>query len=259
MKTEAEMLEFFAQWGAARPEVRALVLTSTRTVPGADLDRLSDYDLIVAISDPPGVRPFFESRAWLEDFGHVLVLYRDPLRPWFPPGSLPSGPESLVEECFAYITQYDEDGLKIDFTLMPVALLRRIAAAPLEPDLDLGYRVLLDKDGLTAGMAPPSHRAYIPAPPPLAEYLETVELFFHECTYLAKWIWRGDLLPARAHLEEAIKNGELRRMLEWLAEIDAGWSLRLKAHGRGLQKVVRPEVWAELQTTYTGSAEPEAS
>jgi aminoglycoside 6-adenylyltransferase len=259
MKTETEMLDFFVRWGNARPEVRALVLTSTRTVPGADVDRLSDYDLIVAVSDPPGIQPYFESRLWLEDFGHVLVLYRDPIRPWFPPGSIPTGADSLVERCFAYITQYEEDGLKIDFTLMPVALLQRIAAAPLEPDLDLGYRVLLDKDGLTAGMAPPTHRAFIPTPPSQTEYLEAVELFFHECTYLAKYIWRGDLLPARSHLEDAIKNDELRRVLEWHAEIEAGWSLRLKAHGRGLQKVVRPEIWAELEATYAGDAQPEAS
>ena len=258
MPTESEMLDFFVQWGASRPEVRALVLTSTRTVPGADVDRLSDYDLIVAVSDPPGIRPFFESRLWLEDFGHVLVLYQDPIRPWFSPGE--GGPAlDPPDEKFAYITQFDEAGLKIDFTVMPAALLQRIAAAPLSPDLDLGYRVLLDKDGLTAGMAPPTHRAFIPSPPSPAEFVQAVELFFHECTYLAKYIWRGDLLPAKAHLEAAIKNDELRRVLEWQVEIERGWTLRLKAHGRGLQKVLRPEVWAELEATYVGGAGPEAS
>jgi aminoglycoside 6-adenylyltransferase len=249
--SEEETLNRIIQWGESRPEVRALLLTSTRAVPDAKVDRLSDYDVIVAVSDEPGIAPFHESRQWLEAFGHVLVLYRDPILHWF-------GPESAVDQSvnqkFGYVTQYEEHGMKIDFTLMPASLLRRIAQSPLPEDLDLGYRVLLDKDGLTAFMAPPTHRAYIPSPPSQAEYLESIELFFHECTYLAKYLWRDDLVPAKAQLDSSMKMDHLREMLEWRAEIDAGWTLRLKAHGRGLQKIVPPDLWAELEATYVGAS-----
>ncbi len=262
-----KILNRLVQWATERQDVRALVLTSTRTVPGGSIDRLSDYDVIVAVSDEPGIAPFFASRDWLQAFGRVLVLYRDPIRPWFGEeialhgnkrraGNEVQGPaeaDRVVDEKFAYITQYEEDGLKIDFTVMPASLLRRIAQAPLDEDLDLGYRVLLDKDGLTAGMAPPTHRAYIPTPPSQAEYLETIELFFHECTYVAKNLWRDDLLPAKTGLDSSMKADLLCRMLEWKAEIDAGWTLRLKAHGRGLKKLLPPELWAELEATYAGA------
>ncbi|MEW5872767.1 MAG: aminoglycoside 6-adenylyltransferase [Chloroflexota bacterium] len=240
------------EWGQARPDVRAMLLTSTRTVPGADLDRLSDYDVIIAVSDDPGILPFFASRDWLEAFGRVLVLYRDPISSWFNRHQPPSPDGSEEDGAFAYITQYEEDGLKIDFTLITASLLRRIAQSPLGEDLDLGYRILLDKDGLTAGMAAPTHRAYIPRPPSQARYLEVIELFFHECTYAAKYLWRDDLLPAKGLLVETLIGGHLRCMLEWQAEIDAGWSLRLKAHGRGLKKIVAPELWAELESLYVG-------
>ncbi len=256
-----ETLNRIVRWGEARADVRALVLTSTRTVPGATVDRLSDYDVIVAVDDVPGIMPFFESRAWLEAFGRVLVLYRDPILPWFGPESGPGrqGPradsreaENFRDEKFAYITEYEQHGLKIDFTVMPASLLRQIARAPLPPDLDLGYRVLLDKDGLTVGMPPPTHRAYIPVPPTQAEYLESIELFFHNCTYLAKYLWRDDLMPAKS-IDIDLKAGHLREMLEWKAEIDANWTLRLKAHGRGLKKILPPDLWAELAATYVGA------
>jgi aminoglycoside 6-adenylyltransferase len=103
-------------------------------------------------------------------------------------------------------------------------------------------------------MAPPTHRAFIPSPPSQAEYLETIELFFHECTYLAKFLWRDDLLPAKIQLDGSMKGDHLRRMLEWQAEIDAGWTLRLKAHGRGLKKIVPPGLWADLEATYVGAS-----
>ena len=72
--------------------MQALILTSSRTIPGAPVDLLSDYDVILAVDD---VRPFYESRAWLDDFGPFLVLYRDPLK-------LFHGLER-----FACITQYE--------------------------------------------------------------------------------------------------------------------------------------------------------
>ncbi len=248
MPTETEMFDRFIAWGQAHPDIRALVLTSTRTVPGARVDRLSDYDLIVAVDD---IYPYFNDRGWLEAFGRVLVLYRDPILPWFqPPIPLPAG---LVDEKFAYITQYEQDGLKIDFTLMPAPLLRHIAQQPLSEDLDLGYLVLLDKDRLTTCMPAPTHRAYIPQPPTLAKYLEEVELFFHECTYTAKYLWRADLIPAKEMLDTAMKVDHLRTMLEWKAEIDAGWNTRLKAHGRELKKLLPADLWAELEATYTGA------
>lgn len=251
MPTETEMLDRFITWGQARPDVRALVLTSTRTVPGAIVDRLSDYDLIVAVDD---IHPYFNDRGWLEAFGRVLVLYRDPILPWFaPPQPIPAMPPNVVDEKFAYITQYEQDGLKIDLTVMPAGLLRLIARQPLSEDLDLGYRVLLDKDRLTECMPAPTHRAYIPQPPTLAEYLQEVEMFFHECTYAAKYLWREDLIPAKEMLDTAMKVDHLRTMLEWKAEIDAGWNARLKAHGRGLKKLLPPDLWAELEATYTGA------
>ena len=109
-----ELLDKLTRWGAAREDVRAMILTSTRTVPGGQLDLFSDYDVILAVRD---TRPFYEDRAWLGDFGPVLVVYRDPYR------------DQNGFRSFAYITQY-EAGLKIDFTLMPAGLLANIAAEP---------------------------------------------------------------------------------------------------------------------------------
>lgn len=238
-----EFLPNLIRWAQGQPLVRAVLLTSTLAVPGAPVDIFSDFDVILALRD---VQPYFNDRAWLEDFGPVLALYRDPLEP--EDGFLKSG----------NVIQY-ENGLKIDFTLWPVELLQKIAAgASLPPEFDAGYRVLLDKDHLTDGLKAPTYRGYIPSPPTEAEYLRKIEEFFLDTGYVAKFLWRGDLMAAKTILEYFIKDEHLRPMLEWHIEIQHQWSLKPGPHGRGLQKWLRGDLWAELADTYTGFSAEES-
>lgn len=236
MLREDPVIQRLIRWASDKPAVRAVILTSTRTSPTAPLDLLSDYDVILAVDD---VRPFYDSRGWLSDFGPLLVLYRDPLQLFH--GS----------ERFAYITQY-EDGLKIDFTLWTAAVLPRVAAGPVLPEeLDVGYALLLDKDNLAQGLQPPSYQAHIPQPPAESRYLEEIELFFHEATYVAKYLWRDDLVAAK-HIFDSIKVGNLRQVLDWLIEIDHDWSLKPGAYGRYLKRYLPPAIWTQLEATYVG-------
>ena len=139
---EAAVLASLMRWAEAHDAVRAVILTSSRAIPNAPLDMLSDYDVILAVRS---VEPFYEERAWLGDFGPVLLVYSDPLRPYF----------GFPTTCI--VTQYD-NGLKIDFSVCPVEALRAVVSAPQLPEeFDAGYRVLLDKDGLTAGLRPATY------------------------------------------------------------------------------------------------------
>ena len=238
MTQEDKIVRRLVRWGKKQASVRAMLLTSTRTNPDAPVDVFSDYDVILAVTD---IRPFHEDDAWLEDFGKVLVVYRDPIR-------LEYGCEK-----FARITQY-EDGLKIDFTVYPVALLQWIVAdSALPVDLDVGYAVLIDKDHLTDRLKPPTYTAFIPSPPTEKAYQTLIETFIHEATYVAKHLWRDDLLPAKYNLDYAMKHRCLRQMLEWRMEMDHDWSVRPGAYGKGLKKHLPPDIWAELEGTYVGA------
>jgi len=218
------------RWAAPRDAVRALLLTSTRAVPGAAVDARSDYDVILVARD---IRPFAADRGWVADFGAVLVAYRDPLAP---------DPDHGIAQA-GHVVQY-ADGLKIDFRLWPIALVRAIAGAPaLPPELDAGYRVLLDKDGLAARLRPPTYRAYIPARPAEETYLALVEEFFNDAPYAAKYLWRGELLPAKWYL---------RRMLEWRMERDHGWAVPVRTLGKGLERRLPADLRARLAATYAG-------
>jgi aminoglycoside 6-adenylyltransferase len=233
---EQEVLNQITHWAKDRPDIRAVLLTSSRARPGAATDAFSDFDVILVAED---IRPYLEDESWLGDFGKVLVLYRDPVK------------SEYGFERFIRVTQY-ENGLKIDFTLWPVGLLQSVAGMPELPDyLDDGYRVLLDKDGLTQGMKAPSRRAFVPRPPTEDEYRIFVEEFFSNAPYVAKHIRRGDLFPLKALLD-FMRNEKLRRMLEWRVEIDHDWSLKTGAYGKGLARHLSPEIIKELEGTCVG-------
>ncbi len=235
------MIQRVRRWGMERDDIRAILLTSSRARSGAGVDALSDYDLIVYATDPGGL---LGDRSWATDLGPVMLQ--------MPPAGLElawEGPTRLV---------LYEDGTKIDFTFLPVGELAAAAEDESLPDeLDAGFRVLMDKDGRTSGLPLPTGAAYILRRPTPRELAGLVEEFFWEAGYVAKNLWRGELLPAKYSLECVMKLDLLRRALEWRAALDQGWTLRPGILGRGLRRRVDPEVWSELERTYVGAAEEE--
>src|SRR6476620_5969982 len=132
--SEQAIVHRLVQWGEQQQLVRAMLLTSSRTNPAAPVDVLSDYDVVVVVTD---IQPYLTDEAWLRDFGAVLVVYRDPVR------------YTYGCETFTRVTHY-QDGIKIDFSIWPTEIMSQIVAEPRLPDfLDIGYQILLDKDHLT--------------------------------------------------------------------------------------------------------------
>ncbi len=51
-----------------------------------------------------------------------------------------------------------------------------------------------------------------------------------------------------------MKQEHLRPMLEWRLEIDHQWSVKPGPYGRRLKQWLRPDLWTELECTYTGAS-----
>jgi aminoglycoside 6-adenylyltransferase len=240
LPAERDVLARLVAWSETNDAVRALILTSTRARPDGGADVLSDYDVIVAVRDAAS---FAGDTTWTRDYG-------EPLAGW--------GDESNVHGLTTYFRGLVyRDGVRIDYTIWPDELLDRVAANPKLPDdLDVGYRVLVDKDGRTTSWRPATYRAHIPAPPTQEEFQAGVEEFWWSATYVAKALWRGELYFAKFIFESDVKGIALRRLLEWRIELDHDWSLKPGAYGRGVERLVPADVWADLATTYV-SVDPD--
>src|SRR5436309_16122972 len=111
---ESKILTRLIQWAEAWVLVRAMLLTSSRASKNAPVDILSDYDVVLYVSN---TSPFADSDAWLHDFGSLLVQFRD------------EGDNKYGIHQYARLVLYEE-GPKIDFTIGPVDTLRKIIDEP---------------------------------------------------------------------------------------------------------------------------------
>jgi len=231
---ENDVVDKLIAWGTAHPLIRAMILTSSRTRQDGPVDLLSDYDLILAVSD---VGQFAFDDAWISEYGRPMVRWGD------------QGEMHNLATYFRGVVY--QNYVKIDYSIWPVELLERISAEAFLPDqLDVGYRVLLDKDQRTAGWKQPSYQAHIPARPTEAEYQALVEEFWWSTTYVAKSLWRDDLVFAEWILDKDLKLETMLRMLEWSIEIDHNWSLKPGIYGRGLKQLLPPNIWSKFVSTY---------
>jgi len=145
------------------------------------------------------------------------------------------------------------DHTKIDFALWPVELLQRVVEQQMSTDmLDWGYRVLLDKDGLAARLPAPTRTAHIPPIPTEQDYLALIEEFWWESTYVAKNLWRDDVVFARYNLDVVMRNELLLPLLEWRIELDHDWTWKPGVVGRGLKRALAPDLWSAFEQTYVG-------
>jgi aminoglycoside 6-adenylyltransferase len=223
------VLDRILAWAEAEPAVRAVVVTSTRARPEGPPDELSDYDVILA----------------LEDIGRfdAAAAYGTPAARWGDEHDV-YGTKTL------FLGVVYDDGVKIDWTLWPATVSALVAERGLNDALDVGYRVLLDKDGATAGWAQPTYRAHIPRRPTEDEYVALVEEFWWSATYVAKARARDEQFFLRFVLDVDMTHGVLRRMLEWLIETRRDRSWKPGAYGRGIERTLPPDVARELAAAH---------
>jgi aminoglycoside 6-adenylyltransferase len=233
---EAEVLRRVMRWAEGDERVRAVLLNSSRAILGAPLDALSDYDVALLVADPAEMA---RDETWVTAYSTPLLQVRDA--------------ESTAGVENQNVMVLYNDGTKIDYSLWPAALTARTVAAgtPLG-GFDDGFRVLLDKDGLTTNWHPPTHTAYIPPRPTAAEFQALIEEFWFVSTYVAKYLWRNEFIPIKVNFDYELKYLIVRRILEWRAEIDHDWRVQPGFFGRGLHRYLDPATWRELEETYVG-------
>lgn len=209
----AEILE----WATADQNVRAVVVTGSTARGSEQTDRLSDLDVELYVDEP---QRLLDSTSWYEQFGTVLVVEALPNPDWHP--------TRLI---------YYRGG-KVDFAIAPTAALAE--ATFVRP-----FRVLLDKDGLTAGLAiiaSPSQ------PPDADDFLQCVHWFYAAALMGVKCVVRNE--PWMAKFRDWDLKRELLRMIEWDHKARYGWSYETWFNGKYLDRWVDGDVRARLDACW---------
>lgn len=230
------VLERVVAWARREDAVRAVLLGGSRAADPDGVDALSDYDVMLVLSDPGTLAADAD---WTERFGEVLV-------------ELPQRFGPPWQEIETRLVQY-RDGTKVDFSLSSTEDLERIVREGALPDwLDAGYEVLVDKDETASELPAPSGEAHVPDRPAPEGFEALAEEFWWETLYVAKHLVRGEVLAARYSIESVIRYELLIPALEWLVQVDRGWSQPVGPHGRGLEDLLPAEIRDNLGATMPG-------
>jgi len=229
VRSEQEMLDLILDTARRDDRIRAVIMNGSRANPNAPRDPFQDYDVVYLVTD---VAPFRHNEAWITRFGERMIMQL-PEDMQDPPPSGDGG--------FAYLMQF-ADGNRIDLGIYPRTQADEICRDSLSV-------LLLDKDGTIGPLATPSERDYLPQPPTAKAFLDCCNEFWWVCPYVAKGLWREEIVYAKHMLDEVVRV-ELHKMIAWYIGIQTDFARNPGKLGKYFQRYLEPELWEMLRKTY---------
>ena len=230
MRSEREMFELIVDTAKKDERIRAVVMNGSRANPNAPRDPFQDFDIVYVVTD---VAPFRYNYEWLKRFGEILIMQM--------PEDMQDPPPSR-DGSFVYLMQFT-DGNRIDLGIYPLAKLDEFGKDSLSV-------ILLDKDGCIQPSAPANESDYLPKPPTAKEFADCCNEFWWVCPYVAKGLWREEILYAKQFLDHYVRD-QLMKMITWYVGLRTQFSRNPGKFGKYLQQCLEPELWEMLQKTYS--------
>jgi len=237
LRSEKEILDAVVNWASEEKDVRAVIITSSRANPNALRDIFTDYDIEFAVTD---IGKYLSHDSWLYNFGEPIEIIKED--------------EQAFNGEFAMRMVIYADYIKIDFRIHTVVKFHeQILKKQLPDDWDIGCKVLIDKDSMTADLKKPTFNAFTIAPPSEEEFSATVKNFWWDTTYVAKSLWRDELFYAKYIFENIIRFNYLKKIIEWRIGSRSNEKITTNKYGRLFKKYLTPDEWESIEATFAGS------
>jgi len=110
-------------------------------------------------------------------------------------------------------------------------------------------KILLDKDDLVKTPPIPTDEDYWIYKPSPAFYDDCCNEFWFVSTYIAKGLFRDEILFASFYMER-IARVQLFNMLSWKIGIDYGYGFSIGKHNKYIRKYLSEDEWNLLMKTY---------
>ncbi|MDD3243513.1 MAG: aminoglycoside 6-adenylyltransferase [Eubacteriales bacterium] len=228
MRPEEQMMELLMQL-AQDERVRAAFLNGSRSHAEGPRDIFQDYDIVYVVGD---TQPFVRDHSWLAPFGDIIVCQEPDLSALYDDGD--------VDRRYGFLVIF-ADGVRVDFSFQTVAYT-------LETCLVESGVILWDKDGILPPL-PKENPAHLVRRPTAAEFRSCCNEFWWVSTYVAKGLWRGQLLFAIAHLEKGVRP-MLLKLLEWQAGLRGDWAVTAGKCDKYLPQYLTAQEMDALARTY---------
>lgn len=239
MKTREEKLKQIIRWAEDNRDIRAVLLTSSLVNPYAPVDDFSDLDVELVFENR---EPYEIHHDWLSLFGVPISMIEED--------------DSIFEGKHAMKMVLYRDHVKVDFKLYGKKdFLAEVQQESLPEDWDVGYKILVDKEGLTKGLKPPTYKSVMIQKPQEEDFSKLINDFWWDTTYVAKCLKRGDIFYAKFMTEKVIRTDYLVPLIEWHIAESQGWTdITTNKHGRLFRKYLPEDLWKRIEATFSGSS-----
>ncbi len=228
MRSEKQMLELILAFARERDDIRAVIMTGSRTDPHSVPDLFQDYDITYLVKD---VAPYRSNPTVPAQFGETMIFQM--------PDDMAGSDASA--RSYAFLMQFG-DGNRIDLTFRPLDDLNPV----LSDSLSL---VLLDKDN-RFDLPPPSIRSYLPQKPAAKQFDDCCNEFWWLNPYVAKGLYRDQIPYAKSILDRHMRT-QLLEMLTWYVGWQTNFSVSVGYLGKHLKTHLSPDLWQQLLCTYS--------
>ena len=236
MRIRDEKLQNIINWAEINSNIRVVLLTSSLVNPLAPVDDLSDLDIELVFENN---EKYVENNLWLNNFGTPIAMIEED--------------ETSFDGKHAMKMLLYEDGVKVDFKLYSKSnFVEEIQEKELPYDWDIGYKVLVDKEGLTRDLKKPSYQASIIKKPTESQFQALLKDFWWDTTYVSKSLKREDLFYAK-YMSEQIRENYLTSLIEFYIASQHDWNVTTNKHGRLFKQYLSPEMWTKIEATFSGS------
>lgn len=229
MRSEQEIFERICDFISRDENIRAAVLNGSRANPNVKRDPFQDFDVACLVRD---VHPYLRNADIVRFFGEPMIVQL--------PEDMSDAPAE-GDSRYSYLMQF-MDGNRIDLGFFPPDQWDR-------PTKDSLAKVLLDKDGLLKNISESSERDYLPKPPAEKNFQDCCNEFLWVSPYVAKGLWRGELIYAQSLLE--VVREQLLKMLGWYFGIKTDFKMSPGKLGKNFKKVFEPEIMSQFAQAYS--------
>lgn len=231
-RNQEQMMDLILGMANRDERIRSVILNGSRASPSGKSDIFQDYDIIFIVKD---VLPFVSDKVWIDSFGQMLIMQM--------PDEM-DGAWEKAKDKYTYLMRFT-DCNRIDLTCMT---LKRYQAE----HRDSQSILLLDKDNTLGEFKAPSDYDYLPIPPTRKEFDDCCNEFLWVSTYVAKGIFRKELLYAKFAAENICKQ-KLIEMMSWNAAIKTQHQKPIGMFAKHLKQYTEPTLWMMLRETYVSS------
>lgn len=224
--TQAEpLIKSIKNWAEDQDDIRAVILLGSYASK-KKTDPLSDVDLFLFTHHP---ERYLEDETWSDALAPVWLTLTQ-----------------HEENAFQRTVIYDE-GLMVEFSFFPGATLKEFQQS-LPPELEPGYKVLVDKDKQARLLPKPVRKNIPPTRPAPAELHHTIAAFWKDAYLLAKYLRRDDLWRAK-HYDWALKQ-HLLQVMSWHALICRRQDDFTDYQGKHIKEWADPDAYLTLMGAF---------